>query len=100
MNLNTPITTAARRITREVNQGTRDMDYLFTVDGECVGAIQVGCWFPKGTGPEYQLRIRASAGIGHRIAQDRLDAVTAYPDDKEAQDDYLMRLDIERSQSN
>jgi hypothetical protein len=100
MNLNTPITTAARRITREVNRGTAGVDYLFTTDGECVGSIQTGCWFPEGAGPNYQLRFSANGGVSHRNVQDRLDAVIAHPDDKDAELDYLLKLDVERRYSN
>ncbi len=99
MELFTAITTAARRITRELNAGTRGIDYLFTLDGTCVGSIQTGCWFPEGQGPDYQLRIGGGT-ITQRGVQDRLDAIAAHPDDEYAQGDYLHLLELERESTN
>lgn len=86
------ITTAARRITREINAGTAGIDYLFTLDGTCTGHIQTGLWFPEGQTPEHDLRIPGGA-ITQQRAQQLLDAATAHPGDREAQLDYLADLD-------
>lgn len=89
----TPITTAARRIARELGTMTRTVRACFAADGQVIdrgvaGAYSTsspsdGVWFSGGRTTQ-------------RAVQDVLDAVATHPGDSSAQTMYLMDLDAAR----
>jgi hypothetical protein len=102
MNTATPITTAARRIAREVNATVRETKLWFDADGRVVDSTPADMWYinPADQAPTAVLTHpglrRTSERLTYRAAQDLLDAIAAHPGDVDEQGWYLSRLDDAR----
>ena len=105
MELNTPITTAARRIVKELRGGTPDFLCYFDAEGRYITGHMAGLSYPS-----REVREEATAGsvvalhtsptVTQRFVQDRLDAAEACGDDWDARNLYLDELEAKREGAN
>lgn len=98
MNLHTPITTAARRITRKANATAPTLAVEFDRQGNPVDVHPADLRYAPHAGPEgVVLTIRCNGGgLTYRRAQDLLDAIDAHPGDHDMQGYYLQQLESGR----
>lgn len=104
MNTHTDITTAARRIAREVNATHYETRIWFAADGTVLDRTPAGMWYidPADEAPAVVIlrgTRRTNERLTQREAQDRLDAALAHPGDLDEQGYYLERLDWDRRQA-
>lgn len=103
INLSTEITTAARRIARDVNANVQAITRSYDVDGRVIDTHETGMWYvdpataPEGIAVKLAGRRDIVKGgwderLTEREAQDRLDAHAAGVD----VDTYLEDLDFHR----
>lgn len=101
----TPITTAARRIAREVNAEVSDMQLWFAADGTIVDRTPAGMWYIDSAdqAPDAVLILtgnrRTNERLTQRAAQDLLDAAAAHPGNPAAQGYFLSCLDDARERA-
>jgi hypothetical protein len=77
MNLNTAITTPARRLAREINRHPAATSVAFDAEGYIVGAWSTGTWFADSSKtPDHSVVVtgRRAHKMTEREAQDLLDA--------------------------
>lgn len=107
MDLNTPITTAARRITRRVNDAPREVALAFDLEGNVVDSHPSDMWYANpAEAPVSAVRINGMwnahdlkgrhVRLTYRVAQDHLDAYKRDRSQYPTVDDYLYWLDVER----
>lgn len=97
MNTATPITTAARRIAREVNATVAETRIWFDAEGRVVDITPAGMWHTNPADvPAAVLALRGQRRtperMTHREAQDLLDAAAAHPGNSDEQGYYLSML--------
>ena len=97
MNLNTLITTAARRITREVNSTVPETRIWFDAEGHVVDTTPADMWYiDPADAPVAVLTLRGQRRTPERMtyreAQDLLDAAAAHPGDSAEQGYFLSLL--------
>lgn len=108
MDINTPITTAARRITRALNATPAEVTLSFDADGHQVDAHPTGMWYADpAEAPDYVVKSPGARNrpdkVTHRAIQDQLDAhafaaAHTSPGSHHADliEEYLMDLGIQR----
>lgn len=104
MNINTAITTAARRLTRESNTRPAEVTTAYDADGNPVEAWSSGMYHTGGTAPACAVTLAGTKldRLTYRRAQDLLDAAAwaaAHPEQHATTDpigDYLYRLAVAR----
>lgn len=74
--MDTPITTAARRIQRDLSSSSQESDVYYGVDGYRLAATQLGTWFSKQ--PEGTFLHLQGGTITQREVQDWLDGWRAF----------------------
>ncbi|WP_261809562.1 hypothetical protein [Levilactobacillus humaensis] len=76
-NENTEITTAARRIAREVNDTPKEYTTMFDKDGHSLGTHPTGMWYVNGhhepEGTIYSVVGHRGSHMTYRQAQDMID---------------------------
>lgn len=97
VNTATPITTAARRITREVNATVAETRVWFDAEGHVVDTTPAGMWHTNpADAPVAVLTLRGQRRTPERMtqreAQDLLDAAAAHPGDSAEQGFFLSLL--------
>lgn len=105
----TDITTAARRIVRDINGTTAKQRVHYRPDGQRVDSLPVGAFHRDGQyAPDGILWLQGAQGsnVGRqgrpytqREVQDMLDAAAAHPGDADAQGYYLQSLAEDREAS-
>lgn len=97
MDTNTPITTAARRITREVNATVAELRISFDAEGHVVDTTPADMWYINpADAPVAVLTLqgqrRTPERMTQREAQDLLDAAAAHPGDSAEQGFFISSL--------
>lgn len=97
MNTATPITTAARRITREVNSTVPETRIWFDAEGHVAGTTPAGMWHIDPVDVPVAVltlrgQLRTPERMTQREAQDLLDAAAAHPGDSAEQGFFLSSL--------
>ena len=105
MELNTPITTAARRIVKELRGGTPNSLYYFDAEGRYVTGHIAGLFYSSREAREEAtagsvVALYTSPTVTQRSVQDHLDAAQAHGTDWDARTIYLDNLDAARELAN
>lgn len=101
MDTNTEISTAARRIVRQLNEPGPEMVYYFDAEGGYITGHQVGLFYPSREAEERAtagavVKFRTGRKLSQRIVQDELDAAAKFGEDLDARADYLEELNYAR----